>query len=113
MPTFLKTSEKYVPNPAVEEYEVAELVVDSLDVQAGFALSDTEDPRYKAGFKHRAQYGEVIVKAATILQQGSEGEDHIDAILTVTRAIDCFFLDYSAIRGSYEGLQREYTECRE
>lgn len=110
----MKENEKDVTNPAVEEgYEVADLVIVPLDVLAGFALADPEDPRYKAGYKHRNRYGEVIVKAATVLRQGSEGEDHIDAILSVTRAIDCFLLEYATTRGGYEVLQKDYTECRE
>lgn len=110
----MKENEKDVTNPAVEEgYEVADLVIAPLDVLAGFALADPEDPRYKAGYQHRNRYGEVIVKAAKVLRQGSEGEDHIDAILNVTRAIDCFLLEYAATRGGYEGLQKDYAECRE
>ena len=110
----MKEVDKNVPNPAIEEaYEVADLVLAPLDVQTGFALADPEDPRYKAASEYRTRYGEVIIEAATILGEGSEGEDHIDAILTVTRAIDCYLLDYASTLGSYEGVQKDYKEYRE
>jgi proteasome activator subunit 4 len=63
--------------------------------------------------KHRTRYGEVIHRAALTLRQSTEGEDHIDAVIAVTKAIDVFLLEYGMTRSNYDGLQKNYSQARE
>jgi proteasome activator subunit 4 len=114
LPTLYKEHAKEVVNPCLDnEYEVAGLLVAHIDVNAGFSLTDPHDPRYQTVLKHRTRYGEVIHRAATALKQSTEGEDHIDAVIAVAKAIDVFLLEYGMTRGNYDGLQKNYTQARE
>jgi proteasome activator subunit 4 len=114
LPTLYQEDAKEVVNSCLNnEYEVAGLLVSHIDVKAGFSLTDPKDPRYQAVVKHRTRYGEVIHRAATTLRHGTEGEDHIDAVLTVAKAIDVFLLEYGMTRGNYDGLQKNYSQARE
>jgi proteasome activator subunit 4 len=47
------------------------------------------------------------------LRQSTEGEDHIDAVIAVAKAIDAFLLEYGMTRGNYDGLQKNYNQARE
>ena len=96
-----------------DEYEVAGLLVSHIDVKAGFSLTDPRDQRYQTVLKHRTRYGEVTHNAATKLRQSTEGEDHIDAVIAVAKAIDVFLLEYGMTRGNYDGLQKNYNQARE
>jgi proteasome activator subunit 4 len=84
-----------------------------LDVKAGFTLADPTDARYQKAIAHRKRYGEVVHRAAVFLQQKHEGEDHIDAVIAVSKAIDVFLLEYGMTRGTYDSLQKNYGQARE
>ena len=70
-----------------------------LDLNAGFALTDPNDPRYQTIIAHREQFGHVLHNAAVLLRDKDGGEDHIDAVLSVIRAIDVHMLEYALSRG--------------
>ena len=93
--------------------EVEALVASPLMVQAGFALSDPGDPRFKRAVAHRERMGHLIHRAATALGHGYEGEDHIDAVLSVAKAIDVYLLGYAMGKSDFDNLQKNYTQARE
>lgn len=114
LPTLYQESTKVVENPCLnEEIEMDDLLVSHLQVNAGFTLSDPTDPRYQRVGSHRERFGKVIQRAGLALRQNTEGEDHIDAVLGVTRAIDVYLLEYGMNRGNFDALQKNYTQARE
>jgi proteasome activator subunit 4 len=114
LPTLYQEHDKNVAHPCLDdEYEVAGLLVTHINVKAGFSLTDPRDPRYQTVLKHRTRYGDVVHSAATKLRQSTEGEDHIDAVIAVAKAIDAFLLEYGMTRGNYDGLQKNYNQARE
>lgn len=69
-----------------DEVVDAELSPDSFSVEAGFALRNSEDPRYQAAVRYKTHFGHVIHKAAIALRGGSgAGEDHIDAVISIIK----------------------------
>ena len=96
-----------------EEVEIPELVVSLLDVKAGFTLTDPNDPRFQKVSAHKSRFGDICQRAAAALRQNTGGEDHIDAVIGVTRAIDTFLLGYGMSRTDFESLQKNYTQARE
>lgn len=69
-------------DPAMKDDDVlVDLLPTGLAVKAGFALSDSNDPRYQIVVKHRAHFGQVIHQAAAALRGNIGGEDHIDAVI--------------------------------
>lgn len=114
LPTFLKERTKNVVNPCVnDEHEVPALIVNHLDVTAGFALSDSRDPRYQKALNFREEFGHVILAAAASLRRLTGGEDHTDAVIGVTKAIDVYLLSYAVTRGDFDSLQKSYAQARE
>ncbi|TFK57500.1 ARM repeat-containing protein [Heliocybe sulcata] len=112
--TFYKEGVKEVANPCIDdETEVAGLLVTSLDVNAGFTLTDPSDPRYRKAAEARARYGRVIHLAAQALRGGQQGEDHIDAVVAVAKSIDVFLLNYGMTRGNFDSLQKNFAQARE
>lgn len=93
--------------------EVERLIVQTIDVRAGFALTDPTNWRYQMVHSQRQRLGRVAHDAASVLKQGYEGEDHIDAVLSVVKAIDTYLLDYALGRGDFDNLQRSYATARE
>ena len=109
----LKEVDKEIGEPCIdEEIESASLLVTSLDVQAGLILTDPHDPRYQKAFAHRMRFGDIVHRAAMALQQGSEAEDHIDAVIMVSKAIDVFLLEYGMTRGSFDAYRKSYAQAR-
>lgn len=76
-------------------------------------MEDPRDPRYQRVLAHRTRFGQIVHLAAIALRQKSEGEDHIDAVISVSKAIDVFLLEYALPRGSFDALQRTYSASRE
>ncbi|EGO02735.1 hypothetical protein SERLA73DRAFT_102663 [Serpula lacrymans var. lacrymans S7.3] len=114
LPTFYKESLKDISHPCLDsDIELEEMIVERLDVKAGFTLTDPQDPRYRIVVDNRNRFGNVIHRAATILRQSHEGEDHIDAVIIVVKAIDTFFLDYGMTRGDFDKLQKNYSQARD
>ncbi|KAL6304169.1 ARM repeat-containing protein [Sparassis latifolia] len=114
LPTLYQEATKEVPNPCINvEIEVAALLVTPLDAKAGFALSDPSDPRYQAVVAHRTRFGTVIHRAAKLLQQQFEEEDHIDAIISVSKAIDVFLLEYAVTRSNFDLFRKIYAQARD
>lgn len=109
-----KEQRKVTANPCLnEDVEIADLIVSFLDVKAGFTLTDPKDPRYQKVVALRSRFGDVCQRAASALRQNTGGEDHIDAVIGVTRAIDTFMLGYGLGRNDYDSLQKNYTQARE
>ena len=101
-------------NPCLNaEYELPELLVSHLDVKAGFTLTDPNDPRYQKVAKNRRRFGEVVLHAAATFRNNTNGEDHIDAVIGVVRAIDTYLLVYGLNRTDFDGIQKNYTHARE
>ncbi|KAI0823074.1 ARM repeat-containing protein [Trametes gibbosa] len=111
---FLLQGPKEVVNPCLNaEIEVPELLVTPLDVKAGFALTDPSDPQYQRAMAHRTRFGRLVHRASDVLRKESEGEDHIDAVIGVSRAIDVYLLEYAITRSSFEGLTKAYRQARD
>ena len=112
--TFIKLPQSNVVNPCLTEaYEVQAMLVSAIDVNCGFTLTDPQDPRYQKVLSYRERFGQVILRAASLLRQNTGGEDHLDAVITVTRSIDTYLLGYGASRGDYEQHQKAYRAVRE
>jgi hypothetical protein len=95
--------------------EVERLVVQTIDVEAGFALIDPSDQRHQLAYSQRLRLGRVLHGAALALKlkQEHEGEDHIDAVMSVVKGIDTYLLDYALSRGDFDNLQKSYATARE
>ncbi|EJF66455.1 ARM repeat-containing protein [Dichomitus squalens LYAD-421 SS1] len=114
LPTFLFLGPKEVQNPCLNyEVEVPELLVTPLDVKAGFVLTDPSSPQYQRAIAHRARFGAVVHRAASLLTHQNEGEDHIDAVIAVSRAIDVYLLEYAMTRSNFESLTKAYRQARD
>lgn len=114
LPTFIKEGHKEVKNSCFyPETELQELLVTPIDVKAGFVLEDPSDPRYQRATAHRTRFGNIIHRAATVLQHNQAGEDHIDAVISVSKAIDVYLLEYAMTRSTFDSLQQAYTVSRE
>jgi proteasome activator subunit 4 len=114
LPTLYQEHDKKVANPCLdEEIETSELLVTHLDVKAGFVLTDPSDPRHRSVIKHRTRFGNIVQRAAAALRANTNGEDHIDAVIGVTKAIDVYLLAYGMDRGKFDALQKSYTRTRE
>ncbi|KAJ2920211.1 hypothetical protein MD484_g84, partial [Candolleomyces efflorescens] len=112
--TFIKLPQANVVNPCIiEAYEVQAMLVSAIDVNCGFTLTDPQDPRYQRVLGYRERFGRVILRAASLLRQNTSGEDHLDAVITVTRSIDTYLLGYGASRGDYEQHQKAYRAVRD
>lgn len=109
----MKEPKKDVPNQYLYDTETFDLLVTPLDVQAGFTLSDPADPRYQKASSCRTKFGQVALVAARALRQKREGEDHIDAVISVSKAIDVYLLDYGLSKSHYDSLQKSYATARE
>ena len=97
------------------EFEVDDLLLSNISVKSGFALDDPEDPRYKVAEAHRLRFGEVIHRATKMVAMRNtvEGEDHIDAIISIAKAAEVFLLEYGVSRGQYGAQRKAYTQLRE
>ncbi len=111
--TFIQDLPKEVDNACInEETELSDLLVSCLPMNAGFVLNPS-DPRYVKASAHRIRFGVVSRHAATTLRQQTEGEDHIDAVINVVKAMDTFLLDYGIGKESFESVQKSYVQARE
>lgn len=113
LPMLLKEVNKELGDSCIdEEIESASLLVTSLDVEAGFVLTDPHDPSYQKARAHRTRFGNIVHRAAMALRQGDEAEDHIDAVIGVSKAIDVFLLEYGMTRGSFDAYRKSYAQGR-
>ena len=97
------------------DFEVDGLLLSTMSIKSGFALDDSEDPRYKIAEAHRLRFGEVIHRATeTIAMRDTvEGEDHVDAIISIAKAAEVFLLEYGTSRGQYSAQRKVYLQLRE
>ena len=58
-----------------------------LALKAGFTLTDPNDPNYRHIYEQKQRYGNVMHRAATVLQGNNGGEDHIDAVVALLKVI--------------------------
>jgi proteasome activator subunit 4 len=110
--TFYLEQPKTVVNSHLDACEIEELTARSLDVKAGFTLTDPSDPRYQSVVAHRARFADFLHRASVSLQQ-SGGEDHIDAVMSVTKGIDVYLLEYGMSRGSYQALKKNHNTVKD
>ncbi|KAG5636751.1 hypothetical protein H0H81_006970 [Sphagnurus paluster] len=89
------------------------MLVSFLDVNAGFTLTDPKDSRYQKVAAYRLRYGHICQRAASALRQKTGGEDRIDAVMVVIRAIDQYLLGYALSRGDFDSLQKNYDQARD
>jgi proteasome activator subunit 4 len=102
-----------VADPCLDnEVELVDLLVSHLHVKAGFTLTDPNDLRYQTVAKSRARFGNVIQRAASVLRKNTGGEDHVDAVLGIAKAIDIYLLEYGFSRGNFESLQKNYAQAK-
>jgi proteasome activator subunit 4 len=102
-----------VVNPCVDnEVELSELLPWGPDVEAGFTLRDPEDPRYQKVKKAKMRFGNVICRAASVLQENIGGEDHIDAIFVVARSIEVYLLEYGTTKATYASSRKSYVKAK-
>ena len=114
MPTLCKEPPKIVAETGLNvDSEVERLVVQTIDVTAGFTLTDPADRRHQMAYSQRLRLGRVLHGAALALKQEHEGEDHIDAVISVAKGIDTYLLDYALSRGDFDNLQKSYATSRE
>jgi proteasome activator subunit 4 len=114
LPTLCKEPPKNVVETGLNPgSEVDRLIVQTIDVQAGFALIDPEDWRYQMAYGHRLRLGRVVHGAALALKRECEAEDHIDAILSVVNGIDTYLLDYALRSGVLVNLKKNFVTVRE
>ncbi|KAF7789210.1 hypothetical protein EIP86_000151 [Pleurotus ostreatoroseus] len=114
LPTIYREQDKVADKPHLyEDLELDELLVKPLAVKAGFVLEDPSDPRYQKVLAHRTRFGQVIHRAAVSLRQPQEGEDHIDAVISVSKAIDVYLLGYAMTRTEFDALQKTYSVTRD
>ena len=97
------------------EFEVEGLLLSNIFVKSGFGLDDPEDSRYKVAEAHRLRFGEVIHRATKVIAMRNtvEGEDHVDAIISIAKAAEVFLLEYGISRGQYSTQRKAYTQLRE
>lgn len=114
VPTIIKL---YTPTSAnhllIPEFEHPDMIVSSLDANCGFSLTDPADPRYQKVHAYRQQFGQVLGKASSILRQNDGGEDHVDAVIWVTRCIDTYMTSYGITSSEFESLQKNFRQARE
>ena len=114
LPTFLKEGIKDVAYTGINpNFEVEELIISQLSVNAGYALNDPADPRYQRASAHRVRFGEIVHRAARTLTQDHQGEDHIDAVISVAKAIEVYLTDYGLSNSEYSALQKGYRSAGE
>jgi proteasome activator subunit 4 len=114
LPTLCKEPSKTVAEMGLNvNSEVERLVVQTIDVEAGFALIDPSDQRHQLAYSQRLRLGRVLHGAALTLKQEHKGEDHIDAVMSVVKGIDSYLLDYALSRGDFDNLQKSYASARE
>jgi proteasome activator subunit 4 len=112
----LQEQAKEVVNPCLyEEIEVDRLLVSTMSMNAGFALTDPEDPRYQKAIAHRERFGKMLHRAAINIafRHNSEGEDHIDAVISIAKGMDVYLLEHGMSRSDYNSLQKNYGQVRE
>ncbi|KAF9568547.1 hypothetical protein CPC08DRAFT_654918 [Agrocybe pediades] len=114
LPTFLKEQQKTVVNSCIhEDHELPDLLVSHLDVKAGFALTDSNDPRYQKVASQRENFGKTVHAAAVAFRKTKNAEDHIDAVISITRAMDTYLLSYGISRNDFDSLQKNYAQARD
>src|SRR4051794_24820560 len=76
LPNIYKEAPKQVVEPCLYDgVELADLLVFQLDINAGFTLTDSQDPRYQKVVKMRLRFGTAIQRAASVLRRNNGGED--------------------------------------
>lgn len=114
LPTFMLERKEEVANPCLNtDIECPELLASPLAVNAGFTLTQPEDPRYESAYKHRQRFGATLCRASSALRKDTNNEDHIDAVLGVCKAIDIYLLDYGMGKSGFDSLQKGYTQARD
>jgi proteasome activator subunit 4 len=83
-----------------------------LGVKSSFALTDSRDPRYQKFQKIKEHYGAVVLRAASALRENAGGENHVDAILGVAKAIDTYLLEYGMTRETFDSVQKNYLRAK-
>ncbi|KAF8587289.1 ARM repeat-containing protein [Ramaria rubella] len=113
LPTIVLEGQKEVPNPCIiEDCELAELLTVPLTVEAGYTLTDPKDLRYQTVIAHKRQFGNLLHQASVALRE-SGVEDHIDAILSISRAIDVYLLEYGVTASAFGSLNKSYVVVRD
>ncbi|KAJ7596682.1 hypothetical protein C8J56DRAFT_918063 [Mycena floridula] len=120
LPMLIKEGIRQEANPLVHsDIECADLSVTPLDVKAGFALTNPNDPRYQKVQSSRIRFGRALQRAGSLFklrQNGKEKDEHtdaIDAVLGVAKGIDVYLLEYGMNKGSFDSLQKNHVQSRD
>lgn len=76
-------------------------------------MTDPDDPRYQKVARSRHHFGEVVLHAAATFRTNTHSEDHIDAVIGITRAIDTYLLVYGMNRTDFDAMEKNFTQARE
>ncbi|KAG2071140.1 hypothetical protein BDR04DRAFT_946467, partial [Suillus decipiens] len=85
---FMRSVWSSLPSFLKEGPKLEGLIVDYIDVKAGFILTDPCNPCYQQTLQHCICFGNVMHLAMVALCQIKGGEDHLDAVVTIVKAID-------------------------
>ncbi|EMD41658.1 hypothetical protein CERSUDRAFT_110231 [Gelatoporia subvermispora B] len=81
-------------------HEIPEMIATVQPLNAGFALSDKNDPRHQYITSLRRRFGQFLHKASrALLQQGEENT--VDAVQMLIRSVETYLLNYGDSRDSY------------
>ena len=103
-------------DPYLDITETAELTATSLGMKCGFVLTDPKDGRYQRFLAHREQFGRFLHRASVSLRHSEDrdgGDDHIDAVMSITRGIDTYLLDYGMTRTTYASQKKHFDTTRD
>lgn len=99
-----------------EEY-VPGLKPEYIQANAAFALSDPQDPRYKAVKSLRDRFGRLLHTTFLALSQErpvtGDAADSVDAIIQLLRASDVWFFDYGVQRATFVAHKKHFAMTRE
>ncbi|GJJ09464.1 hypothetical protein Clacol_003687 [Clathrus columnatus] len=110
--TIILEKEKEVITCFTEDSELPEFLPIPLKVAAGFALTYPDDPLYQKFLNHKQRFGQLLHRAAVAFRE-SDVDDHIDATLAVSRAIDVYLLEYGITASAFSALSKSYIVIRE
>ncbi|KAG9039991.1 hypothetical protein FRB95_004463 [Tulasnella sp. JGI-2019a] len=100
-----------------EDEYVPGLKPEYMQANAAFALSDPQDPRYKAVKSLRERFGRLLHTTFLALLQekpvNGDAADSVDAIIQLLRASDVWFFDYGVQRATFDAHKKHFVMTRE
>ncbi|KAJ3973169.1 hypothetical protein EV361DRAFT_980091 [Lentinula raphanica] len=91
--------------------EIPEMIAALEPLNAGFCLTDSNDPRHQYMSKLRSRFGEFLHKASVSLRQQGE-ENTVDAVHMLLRSIRTYMLEYGDSRDGYFVNEEQYVSTK-